>query len=213
MRSLFCASITIIIILSGCVSIKPKDLRPAEKLQATNCNLPTPVFSINFEKVLFKATMEIRGNEMTGLLFIKKMPGSEYRIVFSNEFGMTYFDLELQSDSSSVIYCFEPMNKKMLLNLLKSDFRLLIGGNPSLNGKWYMQEHTNHKVYHAKHGKQRIWSTFSAKCDTLLLKTASSNLFDRTTINYHAYIDEFPSKIQIQNPVINLDLNLTLLSK
>ena len=171
MRSLFFASIILVIIFSGCASVKPKNLRPAEELSA-------PVVNVNFEKVLFKATMEIRGTQITGLLFIKKMPDSEYRIVFSNEFGMTYFDLELQSDSFNVIYCFEPMNKKMLLSLLESDFRLLIDEGPSQNGKWYLQEHTNVMVYHVKHGKQRTWSSFSTNGDTLISQTAFSNFFE-----------------------------------
>ncbi len=213
MRSLFYANIIMVIILSGCASIKPGDLKPAERLPAITCNLPAPFFNANFDKALFRITMEIRGNQLTGLFFIMKMPDSTYRIVFSNEFGMTYFDLELQPDSFNVIYCFEPLNKKALLSILETDFRLLIGEHPFQRCKWYQQEDTGHKVCFVKHGKYKTWSTFSTSCDTLLIKAASSNFFDKTTINYQAYRDKFPSKIQIRNPVIHLDLKLTLLSK
>ena len=213
MRSLFCASITIIIILSGCVSIKPEDLKPAESQPLVNCSNKTPVLSINLEKALFRASMEVKKNELTGLVFIKKMPDSTYRIVFSNEFGMTFFDLEIQTDSFRVIYCFEPMNKKMLLNLLEIDFRLLIGNHSPPKGTWYLQESTNHQVYHVKDKKVNTWNTFSTNCDTLLSQTASSNIFNKTIINYLAYRDGFPSKMHIQNPFINLSLKLTLLSK
>ncbi|MBC8314445.1 MAG: hypothetical protein ISR57_04020 [Bacteroidales bacterium] len=205
MRSLFFASIILIVIL-GCVSVKPKDLR--QTAESSN-----PIYSFHFEKALFRASMEVKKNELTGLVFIKKMPDSTYRIVFSNEFGMTYFDLEIHEDSFQVIYCFEPMNKKMLLNILEIDFRLLIGNNSTSKGKWYLQELTNHQVYHVKDKKFNTWNTFSTNCDTLLSQTASSNIFNQTIINYLAYRDSFPSKIHIQNPFINLDLKLTLLSK
>jgi len=200
-------------ILSGCASIKPEDLKPAESHPLANCSNQTPLFSINLEKALFRVTMEVKQNELTGLIFIKKMPDSTYRIVFSNEFGMTYFDLEIQPDSFRVVYCFESMNKKMLLNILEIDFRLLIGNHSPPKGTWYLQEHTNHQVYRVKDKNHNTWNTFSTNCDTLLSQHASSNIFNKTIINYLAYRNGFPSKIHIRNPFISLSLRLTLLSK
>ena len=205
MRSLFFVSI-ILVILSGCASVKPKDLSPVE-------DISPPVYHVDFEKVLFKATMEIKGNLLTGLLFIKRMPESTYRIVFSNEFGMTYFDLEIRTNDFNVIYCFEPLNKKMVLSLFESDFRLLLDAISTVKGKWFVQKHSNHKVYFTRNGARKTWNNFSANSDTLVSQTAFSSFFDRTIINYQAYQDGFPSKIQIQNPFLDLRLKLSLINK
>ncbi len=86
-----------------------------------------PPFSGIFDKALFKTSLDIRKNHLSGYTMIKKND-SAYHIVFSNEIGMTLCDFELNQEYFKVNYLFEPMNKKAMIKIFERDFRLLIYG-------------------------------------------------------------------------------------
>ncbi|MCX6279682.1 MAG: hypothetical protein NT004_16530, partial [Bacteroidetes bacterium] len=122
MKNLLFVSICFIIILTGCISVKPKGIKPSGENQIQHKAIP-----ILFVNSLFKATLEIKKHRLTGLLLIKRMDsavegisskGRVYRIVFTNEIGMTFFDLELSRDSGKMISCFASFNKKAFIKIL-----------------------------------------------------------------------------------------------
>lgn len=82
----------------------------------------------SFEKALFKTTLDIRKNHLSGYTMIKKTEDSTYHIIFSNEMGMTIFDFEINPGNFKVNYLFEPMNKKVLIRIFERDFSHLIFG-------------------------------------------------------------------------------------
>ncbi|NQV02728.1 MAG: hypothetical protein HQ542_08790 [Bacteroidia bacterium] len=235
MRSLSFASILIAILLTGCQSLKPRHLTPASddckslhtkahnsQLHTANCTLPTPFSSPTFEKALFRASLDIREHHLTGLLFIKKIPlihrarndnDAGYRIVFSNEFGMTYFDLEIGSNTFQVKNCFRPMNKKALWKILKTDFRLLLATEKvSDQVKLFVQDETNYLVCQNKQRNLDRWDLFTSAGDTLVEVRGKSNMADQTNITFTGYQQEFPLQITIFNSFIKLKLSLSLLS-
>jgi len=125
MRSLFLINLITVLIVSGCVSVKPRHLDAVPGFPATNCQPPTFFTNSSFQKALFKASMDIGKVHLTGLVFVKMIRdpgsglheggvadrGSYFRVVFSNELGMTYFDFEISSRTTRVVFCFEPLNK------------------------------------------------------------------------------------------------------
>ena len=85
------------------------------------------IFGSSFEKSLYKTSIVIYGNNLTGLTLIKKTD-SAYRVVFMSELGIKYFDFEFPFDQQKpamVHYIMEPLNKKLLVNMIKKDFTLL----------------------------------------------------------------------------------------
>ncbi len=240
MRYLFLSSFFIILILTGCQSVKPRHLSPVTPqnyndtlLPTANCQLPTPFTSRSFEKALFKASLDIGKHHLTGLVFVKKMPdagyqmpdsssnrfdtvglpGNTYRIVFSNEFGMTYFDVEVGADRFNVNYCFEPLNKKMLWKIMETDFRLLLlSEEESVNHKCFTQDSTNYMVYKSRYSNLTRWDVYDSSGDTLVEVRGKSTIADPTMITFANYHDKFPSRITIVNPIIKLKYSLSLIS-
>jgi len=105
MKHLFFASI-LMLSLAGCVQLKPG--------KVTRHDAPIPAdsvafswFSGNFDKALFRGSLDIRKHHLSGLYLVKKMDSAGYRIVFTNQVGITFFDLGLRNDSLGVVYCFE----------------------------------------------------------------------------------------------------------
>ena len=82
-----------------------------------------PAFSV----ALYKTTVDVVGNHLSGLLLIKKMPDSSTRMVFSNEMGFTFFDFEFAADGKFKVYSIiKKMNKKSVIKTLQHDFELLL---------------------------------------------------------------------------------------
>ena len=136
-----------------------------------------------------------------------------YRIVFANEIGMTFFDLELKHDSYNVIYCFESLNKKALMKIFETDFRLLTDTDTLNSKKYYKQTGTGNVVIEGNSGRYKTWQTFSPSGDTLYTKSGKSTLADPVIISYLKYSEGFPVKITIENPFIGMKLTLRLLDR
>lgn len=221
--------------LSGCVSVKPKGLSEtpmlSENLCATFEQIPV-LFREEFEKALFKATLDIGKHHLTGLLFIKRMPDTAWistvqdflipyhppvktitRILFSNEFGMTYFDLEFKPDSFGVVYCFEPMNKQALWKVFGTAFALLMSPKPSCKEcSWFIQHQTNALTCHYSIGNFQRWCNYSPEADILYSCNGRTTFLDKTFIQYLSNGQELPTRINIGNPVIKMKFRLVLLS-
>ena len=116
MKSLRFSSLVLLFFTLGCVAVKDP---------GTQWESP---FTGSFEKALFKTSLDIRENHLSGYTLVKKTADSTYHIIFSNEIGMTIYDFELYPDRFKVNYLFEPMNKKVMVKMFERDFRLLIYG-------------------------------------------------------------------------------------
>lgn len=141
------------------------------------------------------------------------MPDAGCRIIFSNEFGMTYFDLEIGSDTFLVHYCFEPLNKKALWKIMETDLRLLFATEEASGetGK-FIQKETNYLVFKNKQENLTRWDLFSSGGDTLVETRGRSNLADQVVITFTNYQQGFPSRIILLNSFVKIKLSLSLLS-
>jgi len=79
-----------------------------------------------FSTVLYNAQVNVSGNHLSGLLLFKTMPDSSIRAIFTNEMGVSFFDFEFAKTGFRVVSCISKMNKKVVINRLRSDLSLLI---------------------------------------------------------------------------------------
>ena len=85
------------------------------------------VFGENFTKALYSTEINIYKHNLSGLTLIKKTADS-YRVVALSEIGIKYFDLEFPLYNDLPItkhYVMEMLDKKLLVNMIISDFRLI----------------------------------------------------------------------------------------
>ena len=116
------------LILSSCIVILMGCSSAFKHLQATtgdtaNLQKFKPVFSV----ALYKASIDVTGNHLSGLLMIKKMPDSSDRLVFSNEIGFKFFDFEFAPNGDFKVHSIiKQMDKKALIKTLRKDFALVM---------------------------------------------------------------------------------------
>lgn len=82
-----------------------------------------PLFSV----ALYKTNVDVKGNHLSGLLLIKRMPDSSTRLVFSNEMGFKFFDFEFDSSGKFKVYSIIPrLDKKAVITTLRKNFELIL---------------------------------------------------------------------------------------
>jgi hypothetical protein len=76
----------------------------------------------------YTAGIDVYGRHLSGLLLVKRMEDKSYRMVFTNEAGVTFFDFEFSdSGAFSVRRVIKQLDRKPVINTLKDDFALLLG--------------------------------------------------------------------------------------
>jgi hypothetical protein len=223
------------LVMAGCVTIKPshltRDTSPVTRHASRVTKYAPPLTSD-----LYKATLDIKKHHLTGLLVIKRMDtitpftvpppdsgtapptvngdsSAVYRIVFMNEVGMTFFDLEMKTGSFKVVSCFASLNKKALMKIFETDFRMLNWTDLLKNEKICRQAVTNHMVVSGTTGPYQAWQTYSASADTLFTTAAKSTIADPVIISFSKYSNGTPGNITIDNPFIGMKLSLRKLVK
>lgn len=84
-------------------------------------------FKPAFTVALYKATVDVVDNHLSGLLLIKKMPDSSTRMVFSNEMGFTFFDFEFAANGDFKVHAIiKKMNRRSVIKTLQHNFELVL---------------------------------------------------------------------------------------
>src|SRR5580765_3482154 len=105
-------------------------------------------FKPEFDRVVYRTSADVVGKHISGLLFIKFMPDSSTRILFSSETGLSYFDFGFLPDDEFKVFQVTPaMNKKSLIRTLRKDFELILFRNMDSSKHYSLSD--SHFVYHA----------------------------------------------------------------
>ncbi len=87
-------------------------------------------FKPEFTTTIYTTRVNIIGNYISGLLFIKAMPDSSTRLVFSSEMGLSIFDFEFARNGDfKVHHIIKKMNRKAVIRTLQQDFKLILMQN------------------------------------------------------------------------------------
>ena len=109
--------------LSSCSLKTTKDLL---KVDVSKNMIGNTYFSDVNKDYVYKAKIEVYANNFGGILIIKKISESKHRVVFTTEFGNKLFDFLYEDDDFTINYIVEELDKKMIINTLQKDFKLLI---------------------------------------------------------------------------------------
>lgn len=212
MKNLALASLILSLVLLGCTAIRPPGLKKCRE-EILDTTLIRSPYKDRFGKMLFKTSMTVRTERLTGLMLFKKMPDSSIQVVFTNEIGMTFFNFILRKDSFETGYCFEPMNKKALIAMFRTCFELMLNyeadpkgrmllcdpvkGNTAIGGRW---------------GRYYTWSGVAQGDERKEFINGMSNLADKTLLTFTDFSGDLPKSVTILNPFINLRIRLQMIS-
>ncbi|MBR5694798.1 MAG: hypothetical protein IKX43_00990 [Paludibacteraceae bacterium] len=120
------------VVLAGLASCTPKvfnqsGLRPTTSVKMHRSNL-MPVFDEYEAARYYSAQVDFKENSLTGVLALSReaQDPRKFRLIMMTQFGVPIFDFSVSRDSFIVNSCMEQLNKKVVLNILKRDFRSIL---------------------------------------------------------------------------------------
>jgi hypothetical protein len=157
----------------------PKKKEFAE-IDSTTGTFANPYFSDSDKDYVYKANIEAFGNSFGGIFIVKKLGHKHHRIAFTTELGTKIFDFSFKDDDFKINHILKELDKKILINILKTDFRVLVKEDSTIEKAFsskesmlyqtdidrklyffFMQQGQLHKIIKVKNGKGAVEFLFS----------------------------------------------------
>jgi len=192
------------IVLISCGSVT-KNYTP-KKLDKTSYEVS--YFSEPKTDYVYKTNITVYGHEMSGIFIAKKINDTTHRVVFTTEFGNKLFDFEISEKSFKVNSIVSELDKKILINTLKEDFRLLLKKDYLLQEQF---ENETENIYKSEDGDRDNYLFISKKEKKLEKVVRSSKTKEKITITFTLENDIFAKKVVILHQNIKLKIELNYL--
>lgn len=190
------------IVLISCGSVT-KNYTP-KKLDKASYEVP--YFSDSKTDYVYKTNITVYGNELSGIFIAKKINDTTHRIVFTTEFGNKLFDFEISETTFKVNSIVSELDRKILINTLKEDFRLLFKKDYLIQEQF---ENHLYNIYKSADGKRDNYLFLTKKDQKLEKVIHSSQTKEKFTVFFNSENNIFAEKIQIihQNIKLKIELN------
>ena len=191
------------------ISCKTYEIPNVAKIENGERIIQNFYFSDSEKDYVYKASIDVYGKQLGGIFVAKKINDTLHRTVLTTDFGNTLLDFEVSENSFKVNYCIEELNKKIVLNTLKKDFRLVFREKYSAEEVFENQIHT---IYKTKDGN-RFNYLFENKSDIRLTKlTHTTKSKEKVLIQFEGKNTTFAEKIIIEHKNIKLKIELNQIS-
>ncbi|MCM4169024.1 hypothetical protein KCTC52924_00211 [Arenibacter antarcticus] len=161
--------ISLVFLLFSCGSYPKKN--DYKKVERPAVEIINPYFSDMEKDYIYKAKINFRQKSFGGIFIVKKLEKDHHRVVFTTEMGNKILDFSFIGNHVEVNYIVEEINKKIVMDLLKQDFFVVIHETP------------------------RMLQQFSKPGDTTLLKTE----FNKNTYFYIYHDNRLNKVIRTKN--------------
>jgi len=159
---------------------------------------------------IYKANIEAYGHHFGGLMIIKKIKNNHHRVVFTTEFGSKMLDIELIDHNFKTNFIVDELNKKMILNTLKNDFRLIL---QEVHNVEKMYKNKNFIVYQSKTDK-RYNFFFVNDCSRQLDSIVhASKTKEKVMVSFKNVEGQLAKELSIEHKNIKLTIDLKYVGK
>lgn len=175
----------------------------SKKLDKTSYTVP--YFSDSKTDYVYKTNISVYGNELSGIFIAKKINDTTHRIVFTTEFGNKLMDFEISENNFKVNSIVSELDRKILINTLKEDFRVLLKKEYLIQGQF---ENESANIYKSADGKRANYIFISKKDQKLEKIVHASKTKEKFTLLFNSENNIFAQKIQIIHQNIKLKIDL-----
>ncbi len=211
MRSLWLSSLLLICL--GCASNSYKNLSQIETKTIDSTLFPS-FFKNLTPAALYKTDVTLYGKSIGGLLLLKYMPDSSYRIVFTNETGIKLFDFELKEDKFTVHFCIEKFNKDAVLQTIANDLKLVLLENRYTKQAAVLTDKENaYLIYKFNSKALEEYYYFNKKNGKIDRIEQSVGKKKRVIITILTYLNAAPKLVYIKHKNIRLTIDLNLIER
>jgi hypothetical protein len=166
----------------------------------------SPVYFSNPEiDYVYKANITVYGNNLTGIFIAKKINETTHRVVFTTEFGNKLLDLEISENDFKVNSIVDELNKSILINTLKTDFRLLLRKQFQVQEQF---ENESEMVYKSEDNNRFNYLFVSKKDNKFSKIVQASKRKEKINFSFITENNTFAQNIIIEHYNIQLKIEL-----
>ncbi|MFV0604374.1 MAG: hypothetical protein ACK5NK_00910 [Niabella sp.] len=206
---LFC-----VLLIAGLFACAPKAYKNLRQLDGSaDC---MQQFKPNFKRALYRTTVDVAGNHLSGILLIKQMPDSTTRLLFTNEAGFKFFDFGFSKTGAFTVHAIiKKMDKKAVKKTLQKDFQLLLMNFPQAYIKPYTfkGQQANEKYYAYQNGNDFYYYITNINCKQLIRMERGSHTKKVVVANSSQLHNGLPDTLKIHHLNFNFDINLTIINE
>lgn len=196
----------LLLLLASCKSYEIKDVQ--ERVVNVN-NIQNQYFLDANVDYVYKAHIEVYGNNLSGIFVVKKINDSIHRVVLTTDFGNKLLDFELSESDFKVNYIIADLDKKIVINTLKKDFRLLLKSNFLVDE---MYENDMETVYKSADKKQNNYIYISKENNSITEIKNTSKTKEKVVLKFVPKNVTFAESILILHYNIKLKIELNQIS-
>jgi len=162
-------------------------------------------FSDTEKDYIYKAKIEVYNHNFGGILIIKKLASNNHRVVFTTEFGNKLFDFLYDGIAFEKKYVVEEMDKRMIVNTLQKDFRILISEKNKVIEQYQNSKFT---VYKTRNEGRNNYYFINKKTHILDKIVNTSKSREKLEIWFEEINDNNADLIKIKHKNIKLSIRL-----
>lgn len=197
------------LIFLSLVSCKTFELANVSKVETHEKKVENLYFT-SPEDYLYKCHMEVYGNDISGILVVKKINEKTHRVVMTTDFGNKMIDFEISDKDFKLNYVLEDLNKKMVINFLKNDFQLLLKKDFLVSDKF---ENKDSNIFVSKEDSEVYYLYFNKDSKLLSQLIYTKNNKEKIDFNFESKNPIFADKIVLQHKDYKIRIELTQISK
>ncbi|MET2985337.1 hypothetical protein [Aureibaculum conchae] len=164
-----------------------------------------PYFSDTTRDYVYKANFEVYGYEFSGILIIKKLAVQHHKVVFTTEFGTKMLDMELNNDNFTIHFIADDLNRKLLINTLQKDFKILLKENVVIT-KAYQNDRFN--IFKTSNDKRFNYYFINKETNNLEKSVNTSKTKEKVIFNFKSDDGKLARKVLIEHENMKLKIGL-----
>ncbi len=183
------------------------------KAVETNSDCISKLAPNQFNTAWYHASVDVVGKHISGLLLIKNMPDSSYRVVFTNEAGVTFFDFGFTQGGGFKVYnIIKQLDKKPVIQTLQKDFELILG-MPFRDASYRTYTMNDEVFFGVTQKKEMAYFITSKDCASLRRLELGSARKRKVTVHLRGQQYPTPDKIELVHNTFSMQINLTRFEK
>jgi len=154
---------------------------------------------------VYKCQMEIYGNDISGILIIKKISETTHRVVMTSDFGNKMIDFEISENDFKLNYVLADLDKKMVINFLKNDFRELLRQKYIVSESF---ENEKFSVFQSEVDKKNYYLSFNKENSLLTKIVFTKNNKEKINFSFEAKKPTFAEMINLEHKDFKINIKL-----
>ena len=165
------------------------------------------------ESLVYKSTLTYKDKDFSSLTYVNEVNDSTYKIVLLSNFGNTLLEAQISPQSFNVSSVNSYLNRRPILKLLESDWRLMLGDHLMSSSPALYGTNDNEKIFDFSKGRTHHLYHYKLNTRSVEMIESYSGNKRKVFIEVSSAKDQQPEIFSIEHSSYHLKITMSLLKK